>query len=98
MDFKIDRRSVLKAGAALAAACALPARAQAKSTLRFAAVFSDKDIRAGMIQMFAKEVEGDGGGMMVWQAVGAFEHFTGIRPDAARMETHFLRMVARNWT
>ena len=59
MDFKIDRRSVLKAGAALAAACALPARAQAKSTLRFAAVFSDKDIRAGMIQMFAKEVEGD---------------------------------------
>ncbi len=59
MDFKIDRRSALKAGAALAAACALPARAQAKSTLRFAAVFSDKDIRAGMIQMFAKEVEGD---------------------------------------
>jgi shikimate dehydrogenase len=40
----------------------------------------------------------DGGGMMVCQAVGAFEHFTGIRPDAGRMETHFLRMVARNWT
>jgi len=40
----------------------------------------------------------DGGGMMVGQAVGAFEHFTGIRPDAGRMETHFLRMVARNWT
>jgi len=38
----------------------------------------------------------DGGGMMVWQAVGAFEQFTGIRPDAGRMETHFLRMVARN--
>src|SRR5258707_3262858 len=38
----------------------------------------------------------NGGGMMVCQAVGAFEHFTGIRPDAARMETHFLRMVARN--
>jgi len=38
----------------------------------------------------------DGGGMMVCQAVGAFEHFTGIRPDAGRMETHFLRMVARN--
>jgi shikimate dehydrogenase len=37
----------------------------------------------------------DGGGMMVWQAVGAFEHFTGIRPDAARMETHFLKMVSR---
>ncbi len=38
----------------------------------------------------------DGGGMMVWQAVGAFEQFTGIRPDAGRMETHFLRMVARS--
>src|SRR5437660_2671765 len=59
MDFRIDRRSALKAGAALAAAWALPARGQAKITLRFAAVFSDKDIRAGMIQMFAKEVEGD---------------------------------------
>jgi len=59
MDFKIDRRSALKAGAALAAAYALPAGAQAKPTLRFAAVFSDKDIRAGMIQMFAKDVEGD---------------------------------------
>jgi len=63
MDFKIDRRSALRAGAALAAAHALPlsipAMAQAKPTLRFAAVFSDKDIRAGMIQMFAKEMEGD---------------------------------------
>jgi TRAP-type C4-dicarboxylate transport system substrate-binding protein len=53
------RRAALKAGAALAAAAALPAWAQAKPTLRFAAVFSDKDIRAGMIQMLAKEVEGD---------------------------------------
>jgi len=59
MDFKIDRRSALKAGAALAAAYVLPAGAQAKPTLRFAAVFSDKDIRAGMLQMFAKEVESD---------------------------------------
>ena len=33
--------------------------AQAKPTLRFAAVFSDKDIRAGMIQMLAKDIEGD---------------------------------------
>ena len=33
--------------------------------------------------------------MMVWQAVGAFEHFTGIRPDATRMEAHFLQMVSR---
>jgi quinate/shikimate dehydrogenase (NAD+) len=36
----------------------------------------------------------DGGGMTVWQAVGAFEHFTGIKPDAARMEAHFRRMVS----
>jgi len=36
----------------------------------------------------------DGGGMAVWQAVEAFEHFTGVRPDAARMEAHFRSMVA----
>ncbi len=59
MDFKIDRRSTLKAGAALATSAALPAWAQAKPTLRFAAVFSDKDIRADMIRLFAKEVGGD---------------------------------------
>ncbi len=59
MNFKIDRRSALKAGAALAATYLMPARAQAKPAIRFAAVFSDKDIRADMIRMFAKEVEGD---------------------------------------
>ncbi len=59
MNFKIDRRSVLKAGAALAAAYVAPAGAQAKPTIRFAAVFSDKDIRADMTRMFAKEVEAD---------------------------------------
>ena len=63
MTFKIDRRSALKAGAALAAASAVPlsfrAMAQAKPAIRFAAVFSEKDIRAGMIQMFAKDIEGD---------------------------------------
>ena len=61
MDFVIDRRSALKAGAALAAAWMVPARAEAQAppTLRFAAVFSDRDIRASMIQMFAKEVESD---------------------------------------
>jgi TRAP-type C4-dicarboxylate transport system substrate-binding protein len=58
MDFNSNRRMALKAGAALAAACALPARAQAKP-LRFAAVFSDKDIRADMIRMLAKDLEGD---------------------------------------
>lgn len=38
----------------------------------------------------------DGGGMAVFQAVGAFRHFTGLEPDAARMRTHFLSMVASN--
>jgi TRAP-type C4-dicarboxylate transport system substrate-binding protein len=59
MDFRIDRRTALKAGAALVAAGALPVRAQAKPTIRFAAVFSDKDIRADMIRMLAKDIEGD---------------------------------------
>ena len=31
----------------------------------------------------------DGGGMAVYQAVGAFQHFTGIAPDADRMLRHF---------
>jgi shikimate dehydrogenase len=36
----------------------------------------------------------DGGGMAVFQAVGAFRHFTGLEPDAERMRAHFLAMVA----
>jgi len=59
MNFKIERRAALKAGAALAASSVLPARAQAKPAIRFAAVFSDRDIRADMIRMLAKDVEGD---------------------------------------
>ena len=59
MDFRINRRAALKAGAALAASIALPARGQGQPTIRFAAVFSDKDIRADMIRMFAKDIEGD---------------------------------------
>jgi TRAP-type transport system periplasmic protein len=59
MNFKFDRRSALKAGAALAAAASFPVFSQSKPTLRFAAVFSDKDIRADMIRMFAKEVDRD---------------------------------------
>lgn len=58
MSFDQNRRYALQAAAALAAACALPAAAQAK-TLRFAAVFSDKDIRAEMIRVIAKEIEKD---------------------------------------
>src|SRR6185436_3329720 len=49
----------LGAGAAVAAACIVPALAQAKPTLRFAAVFSDKDICADMIRMLAKDIAGD---------------------------------------
>src|SRR5688572_9925266 len=59
MHFNSNRRTAVKAGAALAAACALPVWAQAKPTLRFAAVFSDKDIRADMIRMLAKDLEAD---------------------------------------
>jgi TRAP-type C4-dicarboxylate transport system substrate-binding protein len=59
MEFKMDRRSALKAAAVLAAAYALPAAGQAKPVIRFAAVFSDKDIRADMIRTLAKEIEGD---------------------------------------
>ena len=59
MEFKINRRTLIKAGAALAAMQAVPAWAQDKPTLRFSAVFSDKDIRADMIRMFAKEIESD---------------------------------------
>ena len=37
----------------------------------------------------------DGGGMAVGQAAGAFEHFTGIKPDAARMAAHFRQLASR---
>lgn len=36
----------------------------------------------------------DGGGMAVGQALGAFEHFTGLRADIGRMDSHFRRLVA----
>ena len=35
----------------------------------------------------------DGGHMAVGQAVDAFEIFTGIKPDAARMRAHLLEML-----
>ncbi len=58
MSHDISRRVALAGAAALAASPLLPAWAQAKS-LRFAAVFSDKDIRAEMMQRFAKDIEPD---------------------------------------
>jgi TRAP-type transport system periplasmic protein len=59
MAFIMNRRTALKAGAALVTATALPSWAQAKPGIRFAAVFSEKDIRADMIRMLAKDIEGD---------------------------------------
>ena len=57
MNFRIRRRTLLKAGAALAATQVIPAWSQDKPKLRFAAVFSDKDIRADMMRMLSKDVE-----------------------------------------
>jgi shikimate dehydrogenase len=37
----------------------------------------------------------DGGGMAVGQAFGAFKLFTGLEPDATRMEAHFHRLIAQ---
>jgi TRAP-type transport system periplasmic protein len=59
MTTSIDRRTLLRTGATLATAATLPVWAQAQPTLRFAAVFSDKDIRADMMKMFAKDIEAD---------------------------------------
>jgi TRAP-type transport system periplasmic protein len=59
MQLTFGRRDLIKTGCALAASSALPALAQAKPTLRVAAVFSDKDIRADMVRMLAKDVEAD---------------------------------------
>jgi TRAP-type C4-dicarboxylate transport system substrate-binding protein len=56
---RFTRRHAIKAGAALAAAASFPVFSQTKTKLRFAAVFSEKDIRADMIRMFAKEVAED---------------------------------------
>jgi shikimate dehydrogenase len=36
----------------------------------------------------------NGGGMAVFQAVAAFQHFTGIAPDAERMLRHFASLIA----
>lgn len=59
MNRKFDRRTLLKASAALAAAQAIPAFAQAKPTLRLNSVYSDRDIRAEAFRRFAKAVEAD---------------------------------------
>jgi len=59
MTFTTTRRSVLMAAGLLASAAAFPALAQDKPKLRFSAVFSEQDIRADMMKMFAEEIAGD---------------------------------------
>jgi TRAP-type transport system periplasmic protein len=59
MNHFIHRRKLLAAGGTFAASTILPAWAQSPPTIRFAAVFSDKDIRAEMMNQFAKEVAAD---------------------------------------
>jgi TRAP-type C4-dicarboxylate transport system substrate-binding protein len=59
MQFTLNRRKALAAGAALATVPLVPAWAQGKPTLKFAAVFNDRDIRADMIRMLAKDMEAD---------------------------------------
>ncbi|TZG32341.1 TRAP transporter substrate-binding protein DctP [Agrobacterium sp. B1(2019)] len=59
MTFELTRRHFLGASAALAGgAFALPALAQDKAELKFSAVFSEQDIRANMIKIFAEAVSG----------------------------------------
>jgi shikimate dehydrogenase len=37
----------------------------------------------------------DGGTMAVGQAIGAFEHFTGLAADPARVDAHFRRLISQ---
>src|SRR4051812_28002597 len=61
MPLSINRRVLMAAGAAvLAWSIGGPAVAQAPSTLRFSAVFSDQDIRAEMMKRFSEEIKAQG--------------------------------------
>ena len=59
MTIKTTRRGFLVGTGAIAAATAFPAFAQQKEKLRFSAVFSEQDIRAEMMKMFAEEISKD---------------------------------------
>ena len=61
MTIKTTRRQFLAGTGALAAAASIgmPALAQQKEKLRFSAVFSEQDIRAEMMKMFAEEISKD---------------------------------------
>jgi TRAP-type C4-dicarboxylate transport system substrate-binding protein len=54
----VSRRTLLQGTAAAIAVASAPAVAQDKPKLRFSAVFSEQDIRANMMKMFAKEIAG----------------------------------------
>ena len=56
MKLQATRRQVLIG--ALASSVALPAIAQDKPKIRFSAVFSEQDIRANMMKMFAQDIAG----------------------------------------
>lgn len=56
MRLKLNRREMMLGSAAGLAVLAIPAFAQDKPVLRFSAVFSEQDIRAEMIKMFAEDI------------------------------------------
>jgi TRAP-type C4-dicarboxylate transport system substrate-binding protein len=56
MSLKLNRREMMLGSAAGLAVVAVPALAQDKPVLRFSAVFSEQDIRAEMIKMFAEDI------------------------------------------
>ncbi len=59
MTMNFTRRQALAASGLIALASAVPAFAQDKPKLRFSAVFSEQDIRAEMMQMFADAIKDD---------------------------------------
>ena len=59
MNANATRRQFLIGTAAVGTLAAFPAFAQDKPKLRFSAVFSEQDIRAGMMKMFAETIGGD---------------------------------------
>ena len=59
MTFNATRRQLLVGAGLLATTAAFPALAQDKPKLRFSAVFSEQDIRAEMMKMFADAIKDD---------------------------------------
>jgi TRAP-type C4-dicarboxylate transport system substrate-binding protein len=59
MTYETTRRTFLVGTGLAAAAAAFPAFAQEKPKLRFSAVFSEQDIRAEMMKMFADAIKDD---------------------------------------